>query len=246
MQTIESRFAHEGFTLPPASWGSGLSPFPYMPAVGKIFILKEPIIPRDDLTAGGLFTAKEQEMNSVHGVVLAASPFAMSNDGTIHENPFRMGDYVLLGKWSEQEINIAETPFENKQLFCTHGGVLGTSLSSEDVRRVRWLDAFRRFENGNPAETLEQQFRRRLAMYEELRDEEERELYSRPARVDLEMHLERIAKNAQIIAARAREKEEAQAAMNLAASGVALPEAPGRIAVVGASAPLPKPPKRRR
>ena len=63
-------------------------------------------IEQEEKTLGGIIipdTAKEKPME---GEVLAAGPGARGEDGKLHPLDVKVGDRVLVGKWSGTEIKI--------------------------------------------------------------------------------------------------------------------------------------------
>ena len=57
-------------------------------------------------TAGGILIPDTAQEKPMEGEVVAIGPGARSEDGLIHPLDVRVGDRILIGKWSGSEVKI--------------------------------------------------------------------------------------------------------------------------------------------
>jgi chaperonin GroES len=61
---------------------------------------------QDEKTAGGIIIPDTAKEKPIEGEVLAVGPGARGEDGTLHALDVKVGDRVLFGKWSGNEVKI--------------------------------------------------------------------------------------------------------------------------------------------
>lgn len=59
-----------------------------------------------DVTAGGIILPETAKEKPTMGVIISSGPGHETDDGTVLQQHFEIGDVVLYGKWSGQDIEV--------------------------------------------------------------------------------------------------------------------------------------------
>ena len=85
----------------------------------------------EEKTAGGIIIPDTAKEKPTEGEVVAVGPGARSEDGEVHPLDVKVGDRVLIGKWSGTEVKIDGTDYLILKESDVMGVIEGAGVSSK-------------------------------------------------------------------------------------------------------------------